>query len=114
MPFRPVLASVAPSPTASSAEQEQGEDRGGLFNNHSLTPVAPKNDSPVRLVTSSPVLDDDDMMLYTSSPNPSFDSFQRHHGGIRSSSPKSARIIFGESGRPIKPRNALSLLQLRR
>mmetsp|Transcript_41123 Transcript_41123/g.74150 ORF Transcript_41123/g.74150 Transcript_41123/m.74150 type:complete len:223 (+) Transcript_41123:220-888(+) len=100
MPFRPVLASVAPSPTASSAEQEV-EDRGGLFDNNNVTPVAPKSDSPFRQVTSSPI-----------SPKSSFDSFQRHHGGM-TSSPKSARIIFGESGKPIKPRNALSLLQLR-
>jgi len=101
MPFRPVLASVAHSPNASSAEQ-QVEDSRGLFNDNNFTPVAPKNVSPFRQVTVSPILDDDEMMLYTS-PNSSFDSFQRHGGRT---SPKSARIIFGESGKPIKPRNA--------
>ena len=102
MSFQPALVSVAPSPNASFAEQQQVDDRQDLLNNNNVTPVAPKNDSPIRQVTSSPI-----------SPKSSFDSFQRHHGGM-TSSPKSARIIFGESGKPIKPRNALSLLQLRR
>mmetsp|Transcript_29229 Transcript_29229/g.62158 ORF Transcript_29229/g.62158 Transcript_29229/m.62158 type:complete len:221 (+) Transcript_29229:249-911(+) len=93
MPSFPALASrVAPYP--SSTEQQEIKD-GGFANMTSL------NDSKqARQVTdgssSSPTSFNDDMWLYTS-PNSSFDSYQRQGLGP-------ARIIFGESGKPIKPR----------
>eukprot|EP00579_Thalassiosira_antarctica_P001148 CAMPEP_0201868770 /NCGR_PEP_ID=MMETSP0902-20130614/2523_1 /ASSEMBLY_ACC=CAM_ASM_000551 /TAXON_ID=420261 /ORGANISM="Thalassiosira antarctica, Strain CCMP982" /LENGTH=259 /DNA_ID=CAMNT_0048394149 /DNA_START=210 /DNA_END=989 /DNA_ORIENTATION=+ len=99
IPFIPALTSAAPSP--SSKEPQQVED-GGFTN---LSPLV--NSSPVRQVTngssSSPTSFDDEMMLYAS-PNSSFDSYQR-----QGHSP--AKIIFGESGKPIKlkPRTLLGI-----
>ncbi|KAL9190010.1 hypothetical protein ACHAXT_009685 [Thalassiosira profunda] len=59
--------------------------------------------SHVRQVSQSPVLDDDEAMMAFASPCTSFDSYGE--GGVGpTGSPKAARITFGESGKPIKPR----------
>eukprot|EP00581_Thalassiosira_minuscula_P000383 CAMPEP_0183743540 /NCGR_PEP_ID=MMETSP0737-20130205/65265_1 /TAXON_ID=385413 /ORGANISM="Thalassiosira miniscula, Strain CCMP1093" /LENGTH=262 /DNA_ID=CAMNT_0025979161 /DNA_START=617 /DNA_END=1406 /DNA_ORIENTATION=- len=66
-----------------------------------------KQDPLVRSRTASPVLFDDDIMLYAAlSPNSSFDSIF-HQSGKTTKNSKSSRIIFGESGKPIKPRNGV-------
>ena len=76
--------------------QQQVEDGG-------FTNLLPLDDSSLaRKATNgslpSPTLFNDEMMLYTS-PNSSFHSYQRQGHSL-------ARIIFGESGKPITPLTA--------
>lgn len=90
MPFFPTLSRVAPSPLSS---KEQIENHGGFADMTSLNDPA-----QTRQVTDGSF--NDEMYMYTS-PNSSFDSYQQRQAGIGNP----ARIIFGESGKPIKPRS---------
>lgn len=95
--IRPVAVRVKPSPVL----QKERKDEDGCFN-HGVTSVSVN--SPGRQVTESSFTYDYDDILMSTSPSFYFDSRKRH-----SSSPATTktRINFGESGKPIKPRNAL-------
>jgi len=91
-PFKPVLSSAAPQ----------------VDRNSTCAPISIKYDPLVRQVTGSPIHDDNEEMMWATSLAPrslnsSFQSLQKRHGGT---SPKNLRLIFGESGKPIQPRNA--------
>mmetsp|Transcript_2292 Transcript_2292/g.4939 ORF Transcript_2292/g.4939 Transcript_2292/m.4939 type:complete len:228 (-) Transcript_2292:192-875(-) len=108
MHFQPVLASSGALPSVDPAEHLV-RDIGCV--DRSCWDYAPvsytKQDPLVRPRTASPVLFDDDIMLYAAlSPKSSFDSIFYQSGKMKQKS-KSSRIIFGESGKPIKPRNGV-------
>ena len=99
--FMPLGANEAPSPTAKERRRVEGDEGVGNVSASSFS-FSPLH-SPVRRGTQSP---EDDVMMEYEVPSPSsFDcSYYEHR--VSSSSPKSTRIIFGESGKPIKPRIA--------
>ena len=100
--FMPPGANEAPSPTAKERRRRVEGDEGVGNVSASSFSFSPLH-SPVRRGTQSP--EDDVMMEYEVSSPSSFDcSYYEHRVG--SGSPKSTRIIFGESGKPIKPRIA--------
>lgn len=93
----PALANVAPS-SPSSKEYRQLEDNNeGLFKD-----VRQQEVTDGSLLPSPTSFDDEMMTMYPLSPKSSLDS-AAYQGQQRHDPP---RIIFGESGKPIKPRSA--------
>mmetsp|Transcript_30632 Transcript_30632/g.56144 ORF Transcript_30632/g.56144 Transcript_30632/m.56144 type:complete len:220 (-) Transcript_30632:750-1409(-) len=90
--FKPVSASIPPQ-----VEEARG--------NHTFAPISPKENPLVSRVAGSSIYDKE--MIWVAlglSPNSSFNSHQlQRHGRINA---KNSRIVFGQSGKPIRPRNA--------
>mmetsp|Transcript_31024 Transcript_31024/g.66039 ORF Transcript_31024/g.66039 Transcript_31024/m.66039 type:complete len:227 (-) Transcript_31024:188-868(-) len=102
--IRPVAVSRKPFAfkSASASIQPHVETFGvDSKYNDTFAPISSQENAMVRMVTDSPMFDDE-MMLLTSSAS-SFNPFQRQGSGV--SAPQK-QIIFGESGKPIRPRHA--------
>jgi len=92
IPFKPVMMASAVAPQVS---EDVSSNSNGTF-----APISSKDDPLIRQVTDYP--DYDEEMMWATSQSSSFQSLQRRG----TTSPKRTRITFGESGKPIQPRNA--------
>jgi len=90
-PFKPVSAGIPPQ-----VEVARG--------NHTFAPISPKENPMFSRISGSSIYDDEVIWVTLGlSPNSSFNSHQlQRHGRINA---KTSRVVFGQSGKPIRPRN---------